>query len=234
MPVSGEVIYFDAERGIGFATGANGNRYVFGRSDLGTAEAVAKGARIAFRADGDHARDIVLASSGGQTPGAHAFEARAAPGEPQAEPSRGHGMFGYFLAGFTSRYADFRGRARRKEFWSFACLYVVLVLAATIVSMIADFQLGNLHQAPGSGGASSSFKGEAWITLTVLGALALASIVPILSLTVRRIHDIGLPGWFILLGFVPSFGNLIVFVFTLVPSQRHDNRWGPVPEGIRL
>jgi uncharacterized membrane protein YhaH (DUF805 family) len=51
---------------------------------------------------------------------------------------------------------------------------------------------------------------------------------------VRRIHDMGLSGWFYLLVFVPYIGALIVFVFTLLPSQRQDNRWGSVPEGIRL
>jgi uncharacterized membrane protein YhaH (DUF805 family) len=231
MPVSGEVIYFDAERGIGFASGADGNRYVFGRHDLGQAAGVSKGARIAFRADGDHARDIAVTARGAQAAGA--IEARAAP-EPLAGSPRRHSMFGYFLRAITSRYADFRGRARRKEFWSFACLYVVLVVAATIAGLVADTLLDNLHQVQAGGGADSSFKGEPWITLTVWVVLALASVVPILSLTVRRIHDIGLPGWFVLLGFVPSIGNLIMIVFTLVPSQRHDNRWGPVPEGIRL
>ncbi|MDO8933008.1 MAG: DUF805 domain-containing protein, partial [Rhodocyclaceae bacterium] len=49
-----------------------------------------------------------------------------------------------------------------------------------------------------------------------------------------RLHDIGLSGWFYLLVFVPSVGSLIIFVMTLIPSQKHDNKWGPVPHGIRI
>ena len=50
-------------------------------------------------------------------------------------------------------------------------------------------------------------------------------------MTVRRIHDIGLSGWFILLGLIPTVGNLIILVFALIPSQGKANRWGEVPPG---
>ena len=50
----------------------------------------------------------------------------------------------------------------------------------------------------------------------------------------RRQHDIGLSGWFYLLILIPYVGGLIIFVFTLIPSQKHDNKWGPVPYGVRV
>jgi uncharacterized membrane protein YhaH (DUF805 family) len=50
--------------------------------------------------------------------------------------------------------------------------------------------------------------------------------------TVRRIHDLGLSGWFYLLVFVPYVGSLIIFVFTVMPTQKNENKWGPVPAGI--
>ena len=49
----------------------------------------------------------------------------------------------------------------------------------------------------------------------------------------RRQHDIGLSGWFILVFFLP-FGSLVLLVFALIPSQKRDNRWGPVPPGIDI
>ena len=66
------------------------------------------------------------------------------------------------------------------------------------------------------------------------GLFFLATFIPSLAITVRRIHDIGLSGWFYLLILIPYIGGLIILVFTLVPSQKNDNKWGPVPEGIRV
>ena len=70
------------------------------------------------------------------------------------------------------------------------------------------------------------------IILVVLFGLAIT--LPGLAVTVRRQHDIGLSGWFILLGLIPTFGSLIIIVFALIPSQKHENRWGPVPEGVAV
>ena len=67
-----------------------------------------------------------------------------------------------------------------------------------------------------------------------VGLFLLATFIPGLALIVRRQHDIGLSGWFYLLVLVPYVGGLIVFVFTLIPSQKHDNKWGPVPYGVRI
>jgi len=62
----------------------------------------------------------------------------------------------------------------------------------------------------------------------------LATIVPSIAITVRRQHDIGLSGWFYLLILLPYLGGMIIFVFSLIPSQKHENKWGPVPAGVRL
>jgi uncharacterized membrane protein YhaH (DUF805 family) len=54
---------------------------------------------------------------------------------------------------------------------------------------------------------------------------------------VRRHHDVGLSGWFVLLFLLLSFvyvGSLILLVIALIPSQKHDNKWGPVPGGVPI
>ena len=45
-------------------------------------------------------------------------------------------------------------------------------------------------------------------------------------------HDIGLSGWYSLFVLIPSLGSLILLAFSLIPSQKRDNRWGPVPENV--
>jgi len=223
MPVSGEVIYFDAERGIGFASGADGNRYVFDRDDLDGLASVSKGTRITFRADGDHARDIVVPSAKSAVRAVHAVPVAGAD-EPAAEAQPARGLFGYFRYCASSGYARFRGRARRKEYWGFALFSLVSMMVVGGVGLVIDGALGNLDEPEPS----------AAVTVLCAVLLTLALLLPSLAVTVRRLHDIGLSGWFLLLWLIPSIGPLIVLVFTLIPSQKHDNKWGPVPAGIAV
>jgi uncharacterized membrane protein YhaH (DUF805 family) len=135
------------------------------------------------------------------------------------------GIWGYFKHCCTKGYADFRGRARRKEYWSFYLFYVLAVAAAVLVGVAIDGAAGNLD-------------GEEPIFTGVLGGIAiLFFFLPAIAVTVRRFHDLGLSGWLYLLFFVLSFayiGGIIILVLTLLPSQKHDNKWGPVPAGIRV
>ncbi len=60
----------------------------------------------------------------------------------------------------------------------------------------------------------------------------LGLIIPNLSVTVRRLHDLGYSGWFIVLVFVPCLGSIIgivILVFMVVEGQSQINNYGPVP-----
>jgi uncharacterized membrane protein YhaH (DUF805 family) len=58
---------------------------------------------------------------------------------------------------------------------------------------------------------------------------ALAILVPSLAVQVRRFHDQDKSGWFILLGFIPAVGGLIVLVFMCLPGTPGSNQYGPDP-----
>ena len=62
------------------------------------------------------------------------------------------------------------------------------------------------------------------ITLFSLGI-----IVPGIAVTVRRLHDRDMSGWFYLLVFIPYLGGLILFVITLLPGTPGENRYGDDP-----
>ena len=94
------------------------------------------------------------------------------------------------------------------------------VIFVTVAGVVIDAALGNLDRE------------EPVFTSIFAGLVVLSMLVPSLAVTVRRIHDIGLSGWFILLGLIPTFGNLIILVFAMIPSQKRENRWGEVPDGI--
>jgi len=57
-------------------------------------------------------------------------------------------------------------------------------------------------------------------------AVILVLYIPILSQTIRRLHDAGYSGWFIALGLIPYLGGIILFVLCVLPTQPHPNKSG--------
>ena len=108
------------------------------------------------------------------------------------------------------RYADFSGRSRRKEYWMFV-LFVVIVYVV----------LALLGSALGATAATA-----------LLGIFALGILIPSIAVQVRRFHDQGKSGWFVLLGFIPLVGGLIVLVFMCLEGDQGPNEYGPDPKGV--
>ena len=89
------------------------------------------------------------------------------------------------------KYADFSGRARRKEYWFFILFYLIILIVLMIVDGFVGTQLG----------------GAGFGILTCIYALAM--LIPALAVTVRRLHDTGRSGWWILIQFVPLVGSIV-------------------------
>lgn len=106
---------------------------------------------------------------------------------------------------------DFSGRSRRRTFWLF---FLFAVLCALLLQLV-DTAFG-LRVMSGRVGVLEALFG-------------LVTIVPALALKVRRLHDTGRSGWWILLQLVPLLGSLIVFVFLLQKGDGGYNRYGLVP-----
>ena len=121
----------------------------------------------------------------------------------------------WYLKVMRDNYANFNGRARRKEYWMFTLLYFLLVLACA-------FALALLAAT----GPYSLTLIVAIISITVI----LAHVVPSIALSVRRLHDVGQSGWFLLLAFIPYIGNLIIFVFSVIEGNKGTNKYGPDPK----
>ena len=116
-----------------------------------------------------------------------------------------------------SRYADFRGRSRRAEYWGF---YLTTSLL-TILCIVLDMMLGlNPDDAePGEGGL-----------VTVLFSLFI--FIPSYSLLVRRLHDSGRSGWWFFITFIPPFlGGFVVLYWLFKDSEPGRNKWGENPKG---
>ena len=116
-------------------------------------------------------------------------------------------------------YVNFQGRARRAEYWNFTlCNFLItLVLYIPIFLSIGT----NPTEAPGA---------MFWIFYGLLMIYSLAVLLPSLGVAVRRLHDVGKSGWFLLLGLIPIVGGIILLVFMVTDSQPHENQWGKNPK----
>jgi uncharacterized membrane protein YhaH (DUF805 family) len=126
------------------------------------------------------------------------------------------GVFEYMMMPFK-KFADFSGRSRRKEYWFFNLLIIVVYFGLAILT--------------GGLGAMSQSGDMAFAGMIPLMIFLLVIIVPSLAVTVRRLHDIGKSGWWILISLVP-IASLVLFVFSLMDSEPGANKWGPNPKNI--
>lgn len=112
----------------------------------------------------------------------------------------------WYLA-VLKNYAGFSGRARRKEYWMFTLFHAIAIavlfgIGAAMDSMILYF------------------------------IYVLATLVPSLAVTVRRLHDTGRSGGWFFIAFVPFVGGIILLVFTVLEGQPAANQYGPNPKHI--
>ena len=110
-----------------------------------------------------------------------------------------------------------RGRIDRRTYWLryFLPVFVVLVVVAAVV-----FALFGEQTAPGTVSVTG---GPAFL----LFAVYLAVLTPALTSARSRLHDTGRSGWWLLIGFLPLVGAIVLLVFYCLPGDPGPNRYGP-------
>ena len=141
------------------------------------------------------------------------------------------------------RFADFQGRSRRKEFWMFQLLNIIvaLVLAGPFFFSV----VGATIEAGGDPAAEAALAenlvagglGLSAIGLGIYGLYALAAFIPSIAVTVRRFHDRDMSGWWYLglvvaslLPFVGFIASIAMIVLMVLPGTEGGNRFGPDPK----
>ena len=122
--------------------------------------------------------------------------------------------FGDAINSVLSKYATFAGRASRTEFWRWVLVFVLL----TLVTRMIDGALfaSSVH--------AGLFERGAMQPLTFIAILAL--LLPNMALAVRRLHDTGRSGWWLLLMLVPFVGPLVLLYWYVQPSEEAPNQYG--------
>jgi uncharacterized membrane protein YhaH (DUF805 family) len=116
------------------------------------------------------------------------------------------------------RYFDFSGRSSRMEYWMFSLFGTIVVIVGITLFMMLGYDAAT---------EDANFFG--WF-VGVLGIMwILFSIIPSISVTVRRLHDAGFSGWFYFISLVPYVGSLILLIMMVLGSTAGDNKYGPEP-----
>ena len=132
---------------------------------------------------------------------------------------------------FFQKYVDFTGRASRSEYWWVALGFLIIqtpIFFATItVEMFSLINTGGLTLEDPTN--LTTYDGVAIVISIVALLIGLATLLPSLTLTVRRLHDTGKSAWFLLMVLIPIAGPIIMLVFFLLPSDRGENKYGAPP-----
>jgi len=108
-------------------------------------------------------------------------------------------MVNYFVGALTTHYMDFKGRARRAEFWYFYLLWVATFVVLGIIAGYVSF------------------------VSYIAGLFFIGTIIPVIALSVRRMHDTGHSGWWM---FVP----LMNIIYTFTAGTSGPNTYGADPK----
>lgn len=127
------------------------------------------------------------------------------------------GIWGYFTKCLRN-YATFSGRARRKEYWSFALMVMLIA--------IAIFAIGGIFS--GIADSPTPF----FVAYGFYFLFMLAIILPSWAVLSRRLHDLGKGFEYFLFSFIPIVGPIILLVWTFTDSEPGPNRFGPNPKGM--
>ena len=104
------------------------------------------------------------------------------------------------------KYAVFDGRARRREFWMFTLINVIIEIVLSIL-----------------------FRG--WLSV-IPSLYSLAVFIPTIAVAARRLHDIGRSGWWQLIALIPLVGIIILIIWWATEGQRGANKYGSNPKSI--
>ena len=240
----GEVVRLETPLERGLILGTDGKRYEFNATQVRNSAVLSIGSAVDFVAMGDVARDIYQVTVAPVAPATPAsVSAAAAPiPVPGMAPPQGmgaqqtvlsphapyagelevpaDGLWTYFIRGLTKNYVQFNGRARRSEYWGYTLFWWIFVVGFVVLDVILSAML-------------SAATGTELILPIFTILWQLGTLLPNVAIVVRRIHDNGLSGWLYalkILDLILPIGSLIIFVLTLMDSQRMVNVHGPSPK----
>lgn len=125
------------------------------------------------------------------------------------------------VASVFKNYANFKGRARRSEYWWFSLFNVLVYICAWIIGAVFA-------------AVSDEPSALMVIPFALIGLYSLATIIPTFSVTCRRLHDTGKSGAYIFFVLLPVVGEILLWVWEFQDGQPWTNQYGPDPKGRNM
>lgn len=127
------------------------------------------------------------------------------------------------------KYATFKGRASRSEFWYFALfVWVSIIVLSFVDSAIFGPREVVMMSASDSLATGMSFD-MSWQPQPITAIFMLATLLPNISVMVRRLHDTARSGWWYWIILIPLIGFIVLLVFFVGKGTDGDNDYGPDP-----
>ncbi|WP_216937838.1 DUF805 domain-containing protein [Acinetobacter sp. BY484] len=198
--MKGSILDFSIQHNTGFISGDDNQRYSFNGADWRGERPPSRGDRVDFIVNtAGEASDIYLALGTSIYLGEKiSSQLDKYSNLDQAEEN--YSSIDWFVKCLTN-YANFSGRARRKEFWFFMLFCVILGIIAEVI----DTVLGTKS--------------------LVNGLLNLVLLVPSLAVGARRLHDVGRSGWWQLL-MLTVIGVLVLIWWWATETKQQNNKYG--------
>jgi uncharacterized membrane protein YhaH (DUF805 family) len=124
------------------------------------------------------------------------------------------------------RYADFSDRSRPMEFWLFGLFVFVAMIVLSFVDATVGLGTSTHYVDRSPFGVSMGVYNQSGLLTLIFW---LASLIPGLAVAVRRLHDSDKSGWWLLIGFVPLIGAIVLFIFMVMGGTHGPNRFGSDP-----
>lgn len=198
--MKGQVLDFSIQSNSGIILGEDHSRYNFSGSEWRDAKAPIRGDHVDFVSDGAGNALQVYRGLQQSNPISNLTDQLDKISDQNKSEEK------FTIVDWTVKvlknYANFTGRARRKEYW----FYTLALIIALIIVSVVDRILGT----------------DPLLYLIV----ALGTFVPSLAVGVRRLHDIGRSGWWYLICLIPLIGAIILIIWFATETQRENNQWG--------
>ena len=199
--MKGAILDFSIQTNSGVISADDQNRYTFSGAEWRGQRPPARGDKVDFAVDAEGNAVQIYIALGHSSNAVETLSHQLDKISNQNQSEENFNMIDWFVK-CLKNYANFTGRARRKEFWFFTLVQFIILVVAQILDAIAGTEY------------------------LVYAIAVLALLVPGLAVAVRRLHDTGKSGWWYLIAFIPLIGAILLIVWFATETKQESNQWG--------